>query len=508
MKKEVTYKSHDQITTIHATIWIPTIPIKGIVQVSHGMIECMAKYEEFACILNQEGYIVCGEDHLGHGKSAIDRNHRGYIAKKKPEEILVDDAHTLTRIIKKEYPGLQVFMLGFSFGSFIARNYMGKYGKELSGVVLIGSTVVSNLQANFFLFNAHLQKYFCGGEQKYSRSLEKQTIGKFPNYFANNQFKLCWLSKDYKALDRYYRNNPDTDFKFSINGFITLARSIKLNNKRKTLKNIPKELPVLILSGKDDPATHFAKDVIKLEKKYNNLGLVSVRAKHYNEARHDLLMEKERDIIINEIVRFIKLKADPTIRPIMPPKVIKTVAIKTVKANFNNINAIPKKEEPVPVEEKPIETPPVVEEPKETVVQPTEGKKKKKKKKHQQENTPVEVKEETPKEEEVKAEEPKKEEKKPESKEKPAINFDEPQEEKKEESKKEKNKVQPSINFDEETPSEPVNNGEKKKDKKRKKKDKAKTKEEIENEKLKSIQNDDGVFDEMAFENLMTEDKK
>ena len=508
MKKEVTYKSHDQITTIHATIWIPTIPIKGIVQISHGMIECMTKYEEIANILNQEGYIVCGEDHLGHGKSTIDRQHRGYIAKKNGAKILVEDAHTLTRIIKKEYPGLQLFMLGFSFGSFITRNYIGMYGDELSGVIIMGSTVMSTAILNLAIFNGYLQSYFTGGQLGHSRALQNMTIGKFPKYFANNQFKLCWVSKDYKALDRYYRNNPYTDFQFKNNGFITMFKSMKMNNKRKILKGIPKDLPILILSGKDDPATHFAKDVIKLEKKYNRLHLTSVKGRYYNEARHDLLLEKEKDIILNEIVRFIKLKADPSIKPVLPPKVIKTVTIKTVKANFNNITSAPKVEE-----EKPIETP-VIEETKEVIETPvveqtpdvvtpvqehTEGKKKKKKKKHQNDVQP-EIKEEVKVTEEV-TEEPKKDKKKKEVQ--PSINFDE-------EPKKE-DKVQPSINFDEEPKEEKKETPQEqpKKDKKRKKKNKQPTQEDIMNEKINNIQNEDGIFDEIGFEDFMNEtDKK
>ena len=541
MKKEITYKSKDNKTAIHATIWIPTIPIRGIVQISHGMIESMFKYEDFARILNQEGYIVCGEDHLGHGKSAIDKQHLGYIAEKHPEDVLLEDAHTLTKIMKKEYPGLPIFMFGFSMGSFITRYYMSKYGDELAGVILMGSTCESTSKLNFGIMYAKMQEYTSGGPFGYSKSLDNMTTGKNNTYFANSSYKLCWVAKDFKAVDKVFRNNPLTDFKFKNNAYSAMFKLMRKNNKRSLLKQIPKSLPILILSGKNDPVTHFGKDVGVLEKIYTKLGITSVRARFYNEARHDLLLEREKDIFINEIVRFVKLHTDPALKPMLPPKVVtKVVSTKTVKANFNMI------EEQQPVEEPKVTEPVVVKEPtpevkEETVQEPkvTEpiqeevqkpeetGKKKKKKdkKKHNQENieevpevttsTPEESKEETPKEEEPTPEvkEEPKEEKQPEptgkkkkkdkNKVQPSINFDDetkkeepPKEEEKKEEAKDDN-IQPSINFDDDTPIKP------KKEKKKKK-----TKEEIENERIEKIQGEDGVFDEISFENYMNEENK
>ena len=549
MKKIVTYKSHDQITTIYATIWIPTIPIKGIVQISHGMIECMSKYEEFANILNQEGYIVCGEDHLGHGRSVIDHQHLGYIAKKKGEEILVEDAHTLTKLMQKEYPGLQIFLLGFSFGSFIARNYMGIYGKELSGVILIGSGVNSTFAINAYILNGYIQSYFSGGDLNYSKTLEDQTIGKFPRYFANNSFKLCWLSKDYRTLDKYYRHNPETDFKFKTNGFLTLFRTMRMNNKRKILKGIPKELPILILSGKDDPVTHFGKDVGILEKKYTKLGINSVKGRFYNESRHDLLIEKEKDIIFNEIIRFITLKTDPSFEPITPPKVAKTIEVRTVKANFNKIN----EEKPEVKPEVPKEEPEIVEKPQEEVKEevkapevkpepkeepkpevtpevkeetptPQEGqskkKKKKDKKKHQEGNTEVKT-EEVPEEQlpevkqvEIKAEEtpeePKKEEKKEElvvPKEENKPNPEGSKKKKKKDKKKEHKLEQETI--ESVVSEEKVSSNIEETELDQKDEDNGKELEvekiETEEDKLNKIE-DDGIFDEISFENFLNGD--
>ncbi|MDE6292395.1 MAG: alpha/beta hydrolase, partial [Bacilli bacterium] len=93
MKQEITYKSSDGITDIHAIIWKPTIPITAILQISHGMIEHIRRYENLAKELNKYGILVCGNDHLGHGYSIVDKDHYGYFAPKNADNILVEDLH-------------------------------------------------------------------------------------------------------------------------------------------------------------------------------------------------------------------------------------------------------------------------------------------------------------------------------------------------------------------------------------------------------------------------------
>lgn len=333
MKKEIKYKSKENITDIHAYIWIPSVPIKGIVQISHGMVENMNKYEELATYLNNRGYLVCGEDHIGHGKSSIDKEHYGYIAKEKPQDVILEDAYELTKLVKKEYPKIPYFFLGFSLGAIIGRNYITRYGNELDGAIFIGAPKISTSKLNLGILIAHFEQFAFGGPLAYSKLLDNMCTGKNTRYFESKDNPLCWISKDGQKLKDTY-SDPTTKFKFKNNGYLTLFRLLKLNNKKKFMKQIPKELPIYLMSGKSDPVTDMGASIQKIEKIYKKLGIQNVKTRLYNDARHDLIIEVEREVVFHDIITYIDSlnKSENEIKTIKTAKVIKTA-----KANLDSI---------------------------------------------------------------------------------------------------------------------------------------------------------------------------
>ena len=48
MKHEFYYTSRDSVTKIHAIEWLPDRDIKGVLQICHGMVEYIDRYDEFA----------------------------------------------------------------------------------------------------------------------------------------------------------------------------------------------------------------------------------------------------------------------------------------------------------------------------------------------------------------------------------------------------------------------------------------------------------------------------
>lgn len=300
MIKEVVYKSKDNITDIHAVLWIPDKNIKAILQISHGMIEHILRYEDFALEMNKHGILVCGNDHLGHGDSVIDKKHLGYFAKKNSSDILVDDLYSLTDIVKKRYKDIPIFLLGHSMGSFIARNYIAKYGEEINGAIIIGTGNQSTLKLDMALLATDIIKTF-KGEFYTSKFLANQTTDGFHRYFKEDN-KHSWLSTNEKVIIDYAKD-PKTYFKFTCNGHKTLFTLIK--NAKKSSKNIPKTLPIMILSGKDDPVGNFGKDIIKLYNTYKKLNIKNVEYKLYDNMRHEIINETNNKIVYNDIINFI-----------------------------------------------------------------------------------------------------------------------------------------------------------------------------------------------------------
>lgn len=301
MKKEITYKSLDGLTDIHAVIWEPTTQITAILQISHGMIEHILRYENFANELNKQGILVCGNDHLGHGYSIVDKDHYGYFAEKNADNILVNDLYTLTQTIKKTYPNIPYFLLGHSMGSFIARNYIAKYSKELNGALIVGTGYHSNIEMTGAQILTSIIQFYKRGWFYRSKYIENKTNGGYYKHFENNANHNCWLTNDKKVILEY-ENDPKNQFRFTCNGYYTIFTLIKSANKN--YKSIDKSLPIILLAGKDDPVGNFGKDITKIYEDYKKQGL-NVKMKIYNNMRHEILNELNKVIVYNDIINFI-----------------------------------------------------------------------------------------------------------------------------------------------------------------------------------------------------------
>lgn len=139
MFEELTYKSSDGKNYVHAVKWVPDGEPKYILQIAHGMAEHIMRYEDFAKFLNKHGFLVCGEDHLGHGKTAANKGDLGYFGPKDGHKLVVKDMKKLQDIIKQDYPKTPYFLLGHSMGSFLCREYIETYGDTLDGAIVMGT---------------------------------------------------------------------------------------------------------------------------------------------------------------------------------------------------------------------------------------------------------------------------------------------------------------------------------------------------------------------------------
>ena len=138
MDKSYSFLSSNNVNKIHVALWIPEGEVKAILQISHGMIEHIGRYNSFARYLNQFGILVVGNDHLGHGGSVSSCDDLGYMGEGDASKNLVRDLHTVTVNMKKRYPDIPYFILGHSMGSFLVRRYLMTYGKDVNGAILMG----------------------------------------------------------------------------------------------------------------------------------------------------------------------------------------------------------------------------------------------------------------------------------------------------------------------------------------------------------------------------------
>lgn len=305
MKKEEFYfDSRDNSTKIHAIRWMPESEnVAGIVQIVHGMAEYAERYEEFAEFLTERNFVVTGEDHLGHGKSVPEGGCQGYFCAQDPATVVVRDVHRLKKMTQELYPGVPYFLLGHSMGSFITRNYICRYGTGIDGAVIMGTGMQPAALLAVSKAFAGLEGVFCG-QKHVSNFLDKAAFGGYNKHIENPRTSKDWLSRDTEKVDQYIADT-DCGFVFTVNGFKTLFTLISRASQKENLKKVPAKLPILVISGEEDPVGDYGRGVKKCYQTLKNAGVEDVELKMYPDDRHELLNELDRKQVMEEIAGWV-----------------------------------------------------------------------------------------------------------------------------------------------------------------------------------------------------------
>lgn len=311
-KKETYIPSSNGRDKLHVIVWIPQGEIKAILQISHGMIEDMERYDNFARFMANRGILVCGNDHLGHGRTARNKAEMGYMYAYDASKTMAADVHRVTRCVKRAFPGIPFFLMGHSMGSFIARRYMCEYANDekypaviqenasVDGFICMGTGSHPKIILKVGQIAAGMEGMIHGEKYK-SKLLQVLAFGTYllgiPRTSIVNGEKRKrtvkdWLSRDYVQVDKYLAN-PMYDYTFSVKGYKTLFKTLEFIQDEDNIERIPKSMPVLFVSGKCDPVGHYGLDVKRLYRKYRKEITNDVKCILYKGARHEVVNEVE-----------------------------------------------------------------------------------------------------------------------------------------------------------------------------------------------------------------------
>ncbi len=312
MRKEFKFDSADGRTQIRVVIHVPKVPEggvpKGVVQIVHGMCEYIDRYEEFASFLEEQGYVVIGHDHLGHGQSIVTQEDWGYFADvPHPSDVLVEDIHKVRSFCQNDqYPKVPYFILGHSMGSYLLRKYLAKYGEGLDGAVVMGTGYVAPATTKFGLFMIDVLKAFHGDRYRSQFMLNMSQGGPYKKFDVTGKNpENSWLSKNVENVQKYYKD-PRCTFLFTLNGYKGLLESVLFDCTPSHVAEIPKSLPVFLVSGQDDPVGDLGEGVLKVEKMFKEAGMTDVACKLYLNDRHEILNELDREEVYADILGWME----------------------------------------------------------------------------------------------------------------------------------------------------------------------------------------------------------
>lgn len=296
------FRSSDKAHDIAYYVVFPTGSVRGVVQIAHGMAEYFERYNAFADYLADHGFVVCGEDHLGHGSSVNGADDYGYFSEKSGWQNVVRDMYKLTKIMKKNYPEVPYFIFGHSMGSMLARAFVTKCSKHIDGAVFC-ATSGGQSGTEGLLAAIDIAKLIQGDRHK-SKLFDTLAFGSYNKKIQDRNSDFDWLSRDTATVAKYC-NDKRCGFLFTLNGFENLAKLLWYVSNDKWYDTYPKDLPTYLISGACDPVGDYGKGVLKV---FNNLNLnnCNVEMKIYKDARHELLNEVNKQEVYGDILDFFE----------------------------------------------------------------------------------------------------------------------------------------------------------------------------------------------------------
>ena len=304
-KKTFSVLSSDGIHCLSGVVYLPEGEIKGLFHVAHGMREHIGRYDRFLTAMAQQGYLSFGYDHLGHGHTAKDDSELGYIAKEKGWEHLAKDIQVFSDAVRQEFgtETMPYYLMGHSMGSFVVRLAAERFVKPQK-LIVMGTAGANPAAAPGLALIAVIKAI--KGEKHISDLMENIAFGGYNARFGGDDENdmAKWLSNDEAVRASYYQDKFCM-FRFTTSAMGDLVRSIKYSNDPSWFVNIPADMPILLVSGADDPVGNYGKGVLEVEKKLKQQGK-SVTCKLYSGARHEILNDFTYDAVLSDILAFLQ----------------------------------------------------------------------------------------------------------------------------------------------------------------------------------------------------------
>lgn len=317
--KTITFPSADGASQIRALVWWPAFcnpqaqdkektdqeaKLRGIIQIVHGMVEHVERYDHFARYLTSKGYIVCAGDHIGHGKSVTSESELG-ILPTNGKEIMIADVHALRQHVQASCPkGLPYGIFGHSMGSFVTRAYISRHGKGISAAVICGTGQQPRLVSkvgNAIARSAAKVK----GHHYRSKAIDSIGVGAYAKAVPNARTSVDWISSDPAVVDAYLAD-PLCGATFSVGGYATLTSLTDEIASPACAAGVPKALPCLFVSGAEDPVGNNGKGVRAAADQLQKAGVQTVEVKLYEGMRHEILNEKGKAQVYADVASWFE----------------------------------------------------------------------------------------------------------------------------------------------------------------------------------------------------------
>ena len=294
------YPSARDGCSIHALEWAPEGPPRGIVHLVHGISEHIGRYDETARFLAEHGFLVCGEDHLGHGRTVTDGSY-GFFAPENGWTLAARDVRALRKLEGARHPNLPYFLLGHSMGSFLTRTYLILWPGTVSGAVLMGT---GQEPAPLVALGKRISALECRrlGPRGVSPLVHTLSLGAYNRRFRPSRTPSDWLSRDPAEVDAFLADPLCRD----------MMGGLQLIARRDQLARMDPSVPVCFLSGQEDPVGGMGRGVEQVVRMFQDAGCRDLSLHLYPGARHELFHEQNRREVWADLLDWLEDRLPPS----------------------------------------------------------------------------------------------------------------------------------------------------------------------------------------------------
>ena len=303
------YPSARDGCSIHALEWAPEGPPRGIVHLVHGISEHIGRYDETARFLAEHGLLVCGEDHLGHGRTVTDGSY-GFFAPENGWTLAARDVRALRKLEGARHPNLPYFLLGHSMGSFLTRTYLILWPGTVSGAVLMGT---GQEPAPLVALGKRISALECRrlGPRGVSPLVHTLSLGAYNRRFRPSRTPSDWLSRDPAEVDAFLAD-PLCQSRPTVSLFRDMMGGLQLIARRDQLARMDPSVPVCFLSGQEDPVGGMGRGVEQVVRMFQDAGCRDLSLHLYPGARHELFHEQNRREVWADLLDWLEDRLPPS----------------------------------------------------------------------------------------------------------------------------------------------------------------------------------------------------
>lgn len=290
-----------QHTSAAVVYTMPGVPVRAVLQLSHGMCEYVRRYAPMAQFYAAHGIALAGNDHLGHGDTARP-GELGFYGTPGGRRYLVQDLHAMNALLHQKFPGLPVFLYGHSMGSFYARWYAEQWPATIRGLILSGTRgpgLLNQLGQVLATVVAAVR-----GNRAVSKAFVQLNLGSYCKRIPGATSRNAWLSRDDAVVQAYDADELCT-FPFTVGTYREMLATLNHVNRKQWAQALDKDLPVLLIAGDADPVGDYGAGVRKVWAMLGDAGVRDLTCQIWEGARHELHNETNRQEVFDYVLTWL-----------------------------------------------------------------------------------------------------------------------------------------------------------------------------------------------------------